>query len=189
MKIILASNNKNKIKEIKNILKNHEIISLKEAGIEHETIEDGQTFIENALKKAYEISQISGCVTIADDSGLCVDALNGRPGIFSARYSGGHGNDKDNINLILKELDGINNRRAHYTCAVALCYPDGKSVTLEKHWNGIIGYEPKGDNGFAYDPIFIPENETKTAAEMTDEEKNLVSHRALAFKSLATEIK
>lgn len=189
MKIILASNNKNKIKEIKNILKDHEIVSLSEAGISHETIEDGNTFIENAFKKAYEIAEISGCIAIADDSGLCIDALDGKPGIFSARYSGGHGNDEDNIAKVLSELDGVENRKCHYTCAVALCFPDGRSITLEKYWNGTIGFEPIGDNGFAFDPIFIPDGESRTAAEMTDEEKNKISHRAQAFISMAEELK
>ena len=120
MKLIIASNNKHKIEEIKQILgaKFDEILSIKEAGIDHETVEDGATFMENAIKKAREIAEISGSFALADDSGLCCDALDGAPGIFSARFSGG--SDKDNNALLLKKLAGKENRNAHYTCAMVI---------------------------------------------------------------------
>jgi len=190
MKLIIASNNKDKIKEIKEILSSHfdEIISIKEAGIHHETIEDGTTFMENAIKKAKEICEISGCASLADDSGICVDALGGEPGIYSARYSGEHGNDEMNNQLILKNLEGKTDRSAHYTCAMALFYPDGREVTAEGYMYGSIVDSPRGSAGFGYDPLFLPEGESRTVAEMTDEEKNLISHRANALKLLLSKL-
>lgn len=186
MKLIIASNNKDKIKEIKEILSSHfdEIISIKEAGIHHETIEDGTTFMENAIKKAREICEISGCASLADDSGICVDALGGEPGIYSARYSGEHGNDEMNNQLILKNLEGKTDRSAHYTCAMALFFPDGKSITAEGYWYGKVAYEPKGINGFGYDPLFIPDGFDCTSAELSPEEKNDISHRRNALNLL-----
>ena len=131
MKLIIASNNAHKLTEIKAILGSRfdEIVSMREAGIEHETVEDGSTFMENAVKKAREIAEISGCCALADDSGICVDALDGAPGIYSARFSGVHGDDEANNRLLLKKLEGVKNRGAHYTCAMALCRPDGELTT------------------------------------------------------------
>ncbi|MBQ5321772.1 MAG: RdgB/HAM1 family non-canonical purine NTP pyrophosphatase, partial [Oscillospiraceae bacterium] len=160
MKLIIASNNKNKIREIKEILsdKFSEILSLSEAGISHETIEDGETFIENARKKALEIAEISGEYAIADDSGLCVDALGGAPGVYSARYSGEHGNDEENNLLLLKNMENEKNRKAHYTAAIVLASPDGKTTEAEGYMLGEVMYSPKGNGGFGYDPlIFLPE--------------------------------
>ena len=186
MKLIIASNNKNKIYEIKKILgdKFESILSQREAGIEHETVEDGKTFLENAAKKAREIAEISGCAALADDSGICVHALGGEPGIYSARYSGGHGNDEDNNNLVLKNLEGKEDKTAHYTCAVVLAYPDGREISAEGYMYGEITKDRRGDRGFGYDPIFVPVGERRTVAEMTDEEKNLISHRANALRLL-----
>lgn len=186
MKLIIASNNKDKIKEIKEILSSHfdEIVSIKEAGIQHETIEDGTTFMQNAIKKAKEICEISGCASLADDSGICVDALGGEPGIYSARYSGEHGNDEMNNQLILKKLEGKSDRKAHYTCAMALFFPDGKSITTEGYWHGKVAHEPKGTNGFGYDPLFIPDGFGCTSAELTPDEKNDISHRRNALNLL-----
>ena len=182
MKLIIASNNKHKIYEIKKILENkfEEIVSLKEAGIEHETVEDGKTFLE--------IAEISGYPALADDSGICVHALGGEPGIYSARYSGGHGNDEDNNNLVLKNLKDKEDKSAHYTCAMSLVYPDGRHVYAEGYMYGAITENKRGDRGFGYDPIFIPDGETRTVAEMTDEEKNRISHRANALKLLIEKI-
>ena len=184
MKLIIASNNQHKIYEIKKILgeKFSEILSLREAGIVHETVEDGQTFAENASKKAREISEISGCASLADDSGICVDALDGAPGIYSARFSGG--TDEDNNNLLLSKLSGKENRGAHYTCAMSLVYPDGKELRAEGYMYGSITEAPRGSRGFGYDPLFIPTGESRTVAEMTDEEKNAISHRANALSEL-----
>ncbi len=190
MKLIIASNNKHKIYEIKKILsgKFEEILSLREAGIDHETVEDGSTFMENALKKAKEIAELSGCASLADDSGICCDALGGAPGIFSARFSGEHGDDEANNDLLIAKLSCTENRRAHYTCAMALCYPDGRSVTAEGYMYGDIILTRRGTHGFGYDPLFVPTGETRTVAEMSDEEKNKISHRANALAALVEKI-
>ncbi len=186
MKLIIASNNKHKVYEIKKILgdKFTDILSLKEAGIDHETVEDGLTFMENAVKKAKEISEISGCASIADDSGICAHALDGAPGVFSARFSGVHGDDEANNDLLIERLKDKEDKGAHYACAIALSYPDGRLVTAEGHMYGRIIDERRGDRGFGYDPIFIPDGESRTVAEMTDEEKNAISHRANALNAL-----
>ena len=146
MKLIIASNNAHKLEEIKAILADSfdEILSLREAGIGHETIEDGETFAANAEKKAREIMLLSGCCALADDSGLCVDALGGAPGIYSARYAGEHGNDAANRQKLLRELKGEENRAAHFTCAMALVRPDGSEVTAEGYVHGQIAYEEAG---------------------------------------------
>ncbi len=193
MKLIIASNNAHKIYEIKQILsgKFEEILSLQEAGVCHETIEDGKTFMENALKKAREISEISGMAALADDSGLCVDALDGAPGIFSARYAGEDDpkiRDGENIKLLLKNLEGKTGRNAHFTCAVAIVYPDGREVIAEGYMRGSIIDTPMGNAGFGYDPIFVPDGEKMTVAEMTDDEKNSISHRGRALELLLTKI-
>ena len=183
MRLIIASNNKHKIYEIKKILggKFPEILSLAEAKIDHETVEDGETFMENALKKAREIAEISGCAALADDSGICVDALDGAPGVYSARFSGVHGNDEDNNRLLLEMLKDKSDKRAHYTCAMALVYPEGREVSAEGYMYGEITDNPRGSAGFGYDPLFVPTGETRTVAEMSDDEKNAISHRARAM--------
>lgn len=188
MKLIIASNNKHKIYEIKKILggKFSEILSLSEAKITHETVEDGKTFLENAFKKAREIAEISGCASLADDSGICVDALGGAPGIYSARFSGG--SDEDNNRLLLEKLKGITSRTAHYTCAMALVYPDGREISAEGYMYGEIIEEPRGTRGFGYDPLFVPKGEKRTVAEMTDDEKNAISHRANALSELLSRL-
>ncbi len=193
MKLIIASNNAHKIYEIKKILsgKFDEILSLREADISHETVEDGNTFIENALKKAREISEISGCAALADDSGICVDALDGAPGIYSARYASttsDNASDEANNALLLANLRDKDDWSAHYTSAIALVYPDGREVCAEGYMYGKIIDTPRGERGFGYDPIFVMEGETRTVAEMTDEEKNSVSHRANALKELMAKL-
>ena len=184
MKLIIASNNKHKIYEIKKILsgKFDEIVSLKEANIDHETVEDGTTFMENAIKKAREIAEISGCCSLADDSGICCDALGGAPGVYSARFSGG--TDEDNNDLLLEKLSDKDDKSAHYTCAMALCSPDGELTLAEGYMYGTITSDRRGERGFGYDPLFIPTGETRTVAEMTDDEKNSISHRANALALL-----
>ena len=184
MKLIIASNNKHKIYEIKKILgeKFDSILSVREAGIEHETVEDGMTFMENAVKKAREIAAISGAYALADDSGICCDALDGAPGIYSARFSGG--DDEDNNALLLEKLADKENKSAHYTCAMALCSPDGELTLAEGYMYGTITADRRGERGFGYDPLFIPCGESRTVAEMSDEEKNAISHRANALKLL-----
>ena len=193
MKLIIASNNKHKVQEIKQILGTHfdEILSLSEAGVDHETIEDGSTFMENAIKKAVEISELTGNAALADDSGLCVNALGGAPGIYSARYAGeSDSNIRDSANnaLLLKNLLGKDDRSAHFCCSVALVYPDGRRVVAEGYMYGKIAETPFGKGGFGYDPLFLPDGECRTVAEMTDEEKNAISHRANALNLLLTKI-
>ena len=186
MKLIIASNNAHKIREIKRILgtKFDPILSLREAGIDHETIEDGTTFIENARKKATEIAAISGCPSLADDSGISVDALGGAPGVYSARFAGEHGNDEKNNDLLLEKLEGVSDRGAHYTAAMVIAYPDGTTVECEGYLYGTIGYERIGTGGFGYDPLFFPKGSTRTLAEYTEDEKNAISHRGNALALL-----
>jgi XTP/dITP diphosphohydrolase len=191
MKLIIASNNAHKLIEIKAILGDvfREIQSMREAGITHETVEDGETFLENAEKKAREMAEISGCYALADDSGLCVDALNGSPGIYSARFAGEHGNDEANNDLLLQKLENVTDRGAHYTCAMALACPDGRMITAEGYLYGEIGYERCGHNGFGYDPLFILPERGCTTAELSPEEKNAISHRANALHALLEKLK
>jgi XTP/dITP diphosphohydrolase len=189
MKLIIASNNAHKIGEIKKILSGRfdEILSLREAGISHETVEDGKTFTENATKKAREIAEISGCASLADDSGICVDALGGAPGIYSARFASdkdGNASDEANNALLLEKLSCVTDRSAHYTAAIALVYPDGRTVTAEGYMYGDILESPRGEGGFGYDPLFVIKGESRTVAEMTPEEKNAVSHRKKALEGL-----
>lgn len=186
MKLIIASNNAHKLTEMKAILSPFfdDVQSMREAGIEHETVEDGTTFMENAVKKARELAEISGHAAIADDSGICVDALDGAPGIYSARFSGVHGDDKANNRLLLQKLQGVENRAAHYTCAIALCWPNGKMLTAEDYFYGEIGQEEKGTNGFGYDPLFFLPEYGCTSAQISPEEKNRISHRGKALRKL-----
>ena len=186
MKLIIASNNAHKLMEIKAILGNYfeEILSMREAGIDHETVEDGSTFMENARKKAREIAEISGCCALADDSGLCVDALDGAPGIYSARFCGRHGDDPANNRLLLEKLEGCENRGAHYTCAMALAMPDGRMLEAEGYLYGQIAHEEAGSNGFGYDPLFYLPDYGCTSAQISPEEKNRISHRAEALHRL-----
>lgn len=193
MKLIIASNNAHKIYEIKKILsgKFSEILSIREAGIDHETVEDGNTFAENALKKAREIVEISGCASLADDSGICAHALDGAPGIYSARFAGEYiGQESDDANnaLLLERLADKEDKTAHYTCAMALVYPDGREVIAEGYMYGSITDNPRGERGFGYDPIFIPDGENRTVAQMSDEEKNAISHRGRALEALLNKI-
>lgn len=191
MKLIIASNNAHKLVEIKAILGDFfdEIQSMREAGIDHETIEDGVTFMENAIKKAKEIAEISGCCALADDSGICVDALDGAPGIYSARFCGHHGDDEANNDLLLEKLKGETNRKAHYTCAIALVRPDGSVTEAEGYFHGEVGYERIGTNGFGYDPLFYLPEYHCTAAELSPEKKNEISHRAVALQLLVEKLK
>ena len=191
MKLIIASNNAHKLVEIKAILSGFfdEIQSMREAGIDHETIEDGVTFMENAIKKAKEIAEISGCCALADDSGICVDALDGAPGIYSARFCGHHGDDEANNDLLLEKLKNETNRKAHYTCAIALVRPDGSVKVAEGYFHGEVGYERIGTNGFGYDPLFYLPEYHCTAAELSPEKKNEISHRAVALQLLVEKLK
>ena len=192
MKLIIASNNKHKIYEIKKILggKFEQILSLSEAGIVHETVEDGNTFMENAEKKAREIAELSGMCALADDSGICVDALDGAPGIFSARYAGDHGNDALNNKKLLADMDDKDDRSASFVCCIACVFPDGREdIVSHGYIHGEILREHRGTGGFGYDPLFYVKELGKTLAEVDSSEKNLVSHRANALKAFAEEFK
>lgn len=191
MKLIIASGNRHKVREIREILGGafEEILSMTEAGIDHETVEDGATFLENARKKAREIVELSGCAAIADDSGLCVEALGGAPGILSARYCGCHGEDEENNRLLLRNMEGVSDRRAHYTCAAVIAYPDGTTVEAQGYMHGTLLTEGRGTGGFGYDPLFVPTGGERTLAEYTPEEKNAISHRAAALAALLEALK
>ena len=191
MKLIIASNNAHKLTEMKAILAPFfdDVQSMREAGIEHETVEDGTTFMENAVKKARELAELSGCCAIADDSGLCVDALGGAPGIYSARFSGVHGDDKANNRLLLQKLEGVADRGAHYTCAIALVWPDGHMLTAEDYLYGEIAHDEQGSNGFGYDPLFCVPELGKRTAQISAEEKNRISHRGKAMRALVEKLK
>lgn len=185
MKVFLATGNKHKIDEIKAIfseIKNIEILSIKD-GIEiPDVIEDGTTFEENSQKKALEIAQFLNMIAIADDSGLCVDALNGDPGVYSARYSQ-EGTDKANNEKLIKNLKGIEDRKAKFVSVISLAKPDGKVYSFRGEVEGNIIDEARGNTGFGYDPHFYIEKYGKTLAEMP-EIKNQISHRAKALEKL-----
>lgn len=188
-KIIIASNNKHKIKEIKEILTNYEIISMEEIGFKKDIEENGKSFVENALIKAESLMQFLkekniDLPCLSDDSGLCVDALNGKPGIFSARYSGEHGNDKANRQKLLNELKNQQNRNAHFECAIVKLFPNGKYIIGLGKTYGQITNKEIGENGFGYDSIFLSSQLNKTFAECSEEEKNSVSHRKKALINL-----
>ncbi len=185
MKIFLATGNKHKIKEIEKIFKmdNVEILSIND-GIEiPEVEEDGTIFEENSKKKALEIAKFTNMITIADDSGLCVDALDGAPGVYSARYAGEHGNDLDNNKKLVRELQGIENRKARFVCVITLAKPTGETYSFRGEVEGDIIDIPQGTEGFGYDPHFFMKEYGKTLAEIP-EIKNRISHRARALEKL-----
>lgn len=186
MKVIAATHNKGKIREFNEILGKlgFEVLPQNDIGINSEPEENGSTFSENALIKARAVSKLCGHFVIADDSGLCVDALNGAPGIFSARYAGENASDEDRIKKLLSELDGISNRRAKFISAIAFISPDGNETVTTGEVNGSISKSPSGTSGFGYDPIFIPDELGKTFASASAEEKNRISHRGRALAAL-----
>lgn len=187
MKIIIATHNKHKLQEMSRILSpmGYEVVTDRDLGIElTDAEENGETFLDNARIKAESGCRESGLPCIADDSGLCVDALGGAPGVFSARYSGTHGDDDGNNRKLLSELEGIptEKRTAHFACAICVSFPDGSEVTATGKCEGYIGYEKKGTNGFGYDPLFMVGD--RSLAQMTAEEKDAISHRGNALKEL-----
>ena len=184
MNIILASNNENKLKEIREKLKKYDmnVLSQKEYGLDIEIEETGTTFEENAILKAETINKLSGKPVIADDSGLEIDYLNGEPGVYSHRYAGENATDEDRINKVLSLLKDVEEEKRTARFRTVLCYIDenGKRHIFEGIAEGKIGFKPQGNNGFGYDPIFISET-GKTFAEFTREEKNKISHRGRAI--------
>ena len=191
-KIIFATGNKDKLREIREILEGFDIpvLSLKEAGIEADIAEDGSTFEENALIKTRSIWEISGGLVLSDDSGLEIDALNKEPGVLSARYMGEDTSYHVKNNQLIRRLEGVpdEKRTARFVCAVAAKFPDGEERVVRGVMEGIIGYEEKGENGFGYDPIFILPKYGKTTAELPPEIKNEESHRGKALRLMRKEI-
>lgn len=188
---IIASNNKKKLVELKRILTPLGInaVTANEIGINLDEVEEtGLTFAENAYLKAKSACELSGLPAVADDSGLSVDALDGRPGVYSARYCGENATDLDRINKILEELSNIpdEQRTAHFTSSVCCVYPNGNKITAEGKCFGKIAFEPVGDNGFGYDPVFIYNN--KSFAQMSAEEKDIISHRGIALRRFYEEL-
>ena len=184
MKVILASNNNGKIREFKEILGkyNIEVLSLKELGFTGDIIEDGNTFMENALIKAKAIYDIYNLPVIADDSGICVLALNGAPGIYSARY-GDLGTDTERTNFLLHNMENVSNREAYFHCSFVFYISKDNYKHFEGKVYGTLDFVEKGENGFGYDSIFIPNGYDKTFGQLDSEIKNKISHRALALKS------
>ena len=183
MKVLLASNNGHKIKEIKEILGDFfDVVSLREAGVESDPEETGATFEENARIKAVAGMKASGMPCIADDSGLEVFALDGLPGVMSARYAGGHGDDSANNEKLLRELENASDRSARYVCVICMAFPNGHEIVARGECRGTILKEARGEGGFGYDPLFLFPQFGQTFAEITAEEKNEVSHRKAALK-------
>lgn len=182
MKLIIATHNDHKLKEFKQILKdtNIELVSLKDLKDFDEIVENGSTFLENALIKAKNISLKYNLPVIADDSGVSIEALDNRPGIHSARYSGK--GDLENNLKVLKELENIENRKATFNCVIVVYYPDGNYHHFEGIWPGTIAHEMRGENGFGYDPIFVPDGYNLTVSELGEELKSQISHRAKALQ-------
>lgn len=191
LKLVAATKNKGKIREIKRMLSltGIDVISSAEAGIDKDIEETGTTFAENAMIKARGIAEMCKLPVLADDSGLCVEALGGRPGVYSARYAGEGASDGERINKLLSELAGVEDRRAKFVCDMALVMPDGRAFTAEGEVNGHILYEPDGENGFGYDPIFCCDELKKSFAAASDSEKNSVSHRGRALNKICEIIK
>lgn len=186
---IIATHNPGKVKEFKEILepKGYDVKSLAEIGFTEEIEETGHTFEENAILKAEAVAKAVNKMVIADDSGLSIDNLGGRPGVYSARYAGEQKDDQANIEKVLSELKGIEKeqRTARFRCALAVSIPREETKTVEGHVEGYIAEEPRGKYGFGYDPIFIVKDKDKTMAELTSDEKNKISHRADALKKLS----
>jgi XTP/dITP diphosphohydrolase len=186
--LVVATGNAHKLLEIAQIFPDFEVVSQKQAGFCEEVEETGATFVENALIKARAACAALGLPVLADDSGLCVEALCGAPGVYSARYCGHHGDDKGNRRLLLKNMQEKSDRTAYFCCAVAVVYPDGIEWTAEGKTYGRILTEEDGDGGFGYDPIFFSDDLQKSFGTATAEEKNAVSHRYRALSALREKV-
>lgn len=192
VRLLLATGNAKKLAELRRILatvingKRFDLIGLGDVPRYPEPVESGLTFAENALLKAREAARHSGLPSLADDSGLTVDALSGMPGVFSARWAGRHGDDEANLRLVLDQLADVADahRGAAFVCAAALATADGREYVVEGRVAGHLTREPRGDGGFGYDPIFVPEGDTRTAAQLSPQEKDAISHRGRAFRAL-----
>ena len=191
-KLIFATGNADKMKEIRMILGDcdYDIISMKEAGIKIDIDENGTTFEENAIIKAKAIMAVTGCLTLADDSGLEVDALNKEPGVYSARYMGENTSYDIKNQSILDRLQGVtgSDRSARFVCVIAAAFPDGRIITRRGTIEGVIADKPCGEEGFGYDPIFFVPELGKTTAQLDPREKNLISHRGKALTAIREEL-
>lgn len=190
-RLLLASRNAKKLDELRRILAAEAVTGVEVVGLDDvpeypEAPETGATFEENAMAKAVDAVRATGLPAVADDSGLSVDALNGMPGVLSARWAGGHGDDRANLELVLGQLGDVPDERrgAAFVSAAALATPDGQQVVVRGEWRGALIREPRGENGFGYDPVFVPEGETRTSAELTPAEKDADSHRGRALRLL-----
>ncbi len=190
MRFVLASRNRGKLKEMAGLLEGLgvEIVLQSELGLDVEVEETGETFQDNARLKARAVMETSGLPAIADDSGLCVDALGGGPGVYSARY-GGDITDEEKVQLLLNNMRGAPTRAAHFACAIVCAFPDGTELTEEGRVDGSIAYAPAGSDGFGYDPVFFYPPAARTFAQMTREEKAAVSHRGSALRVFAEQLK
>ena len=192
MRLILASNNKKKMAELGAILSDMgvEITGQRDAGCDFEVEETGTTFEENARLKAEAVLKATGCAAVADDSGLMVDALNGEPGVYSARYTGTHdATDEERYSFLLKKLGDNKNRSAKFVCCICCMLPDGRVIETRGECPGSILYAPRGKGGFGYDPVFMPEGFDCSMAELGTEVKNKISHRAKALEKFKAEYK
>lgn len=196
-RIVLATRNGHKVRELQTILDDLideldlEIVGMGEFPDVADVVETGVTFAENATLKAVAVAKATGLPAMADDSGLAVDVLGGAPGVFSGRWAGTHGQDWANLELLLGQLYDVpdEHRSAAFVCAAVLALPDGTVVVREGRMPGTLAREPRGDNGFGYDPILVVEGDSRTSAELSFEEKNAISHRGKAFRSLAADLR
>ena len=192
MKMILASNNQKKLREMQTLLADLgvELVSQRAAGCDFEVDETGTTFEENAWLKAAAVTRATGEIAIADDSGLAVDALDGAPGIYSARFTGNHeDSDADRNAYLLKKLAGVSDRSGRFICAICCTFPNGDVIRTRGECPGVITTAPCGSGGFGYDPVFLPEGADRTMAELSPEEKNLHGHRGKAIRALKERLK
>lgn len=190
LEIVVATNNSNKLKEFRQILgHDYDVKSLKDLSINIDVEEDEDTFYGNALKKAKEVSAVTGKIALADDSGLMVDALGGAPGVYSARYSGENATDASNRAKLLKEMQGVENRTARFYASLVLYFPDGKIIQADGSTEGEILFEEVGENGFGYDSLFFSNDLGLSFGEATNEQKNAISHRGRALEKLVRILK
>lgn len=190
MNFILATHNPGKLREMAAILSQYgvEVVSPADVGITVDVEETGTTFAENAMLKAKAICAAADLPAIADDSGLCVDALNGGPGVYSARYGGEGLDDKGRYTLLLQNMRGQTTRAAHFACAIACAFPNGDELTAEGRCDGTIAFAPMGEGGFGYDPVFFVPEKAKTFGQLTAEEKSAISHRGKALKAFSEKL-
>jgi XTP/dITP diphosphohydrolase len=191
IRVVLATRNAHKVAELRRILADSGLEGVHIIGLDEVRVpqvrETGVTFEENAALKARSVAEATGLAAVADDSGLCVDVLGGAPGVFSARWCGRHGDDRANLELVLAQIEDVptEHRGAYFACAAVLATPDGRVRARQGRLSGSLTRIPRGDNGFGYDPIFVPDGQDRTTAQMAAEEKDAISHRGRAFRALA----